>query len=132
MLFRKEADVSPSFTELTEAFNEHELTSLSRLGTVVDLPAGAILANEGAVGQEAVVVLSGTAHVVRDEETIATVGPSTVLGEAALLTGETRNASLIAETDLRVSVLNRREFNSWLDACPRVASEVHDLVSARA
>ena len=101
------------------------------MGTVVELPAGAVLAREGAVGQEAVVVISGTALVVRDTETIATAGPSTILGEIALLTGEARNASLIAETDLVISVLNRREFNSWLNECPRIERQVNDLAASR-
>ncbi len=132
MSIRKSADINPTLTALTETFNEHELASLSKLGTVVDLPAGQVLAHEGAVGQEAIVVIEGTALVVRDQETIATVGASTILGEAALLTGATRNASLIAETDLVVSVLNRREFNSWLDQCPRIEQQVNGLVEQRA
>lgn len=132
MFFRKESPINPTLTTLNEAFNEHELTSLSSLGTVVNLPAGSVLAQEGAVGQEAVVVISGTALVIRDAETIATVGASSILGEAALLTGEARNASLVAETDLVVSVLNRREFNSWLDACPRIASQLKALAATRA
>lgn len=131
MFFRKEAAINPTLTTLTESFNEHELSTLSGLGTVVDLPAGSVLAQEGAVGQEAVVVISGNALVIRDGETVATVGASSILGEAALLTGEARNASLVAETDLVVSVLNRREFNSWLDACPRIAAQVKELAAAR-
>lgn len=132
MNFRKEAKINPSLTSLSEDFNEHELASLSSLGTIVDLKQGAVLAHEGAVGQEAIVIISGSALVVRDAETIATVGPSTILGEAALLTGEARNASLIAETDLRVTVLNRREFRSWLDQCPRIERQVNGLAQARA
>lgn len=132
MNFRKESNINPNLTSLSEDFNEHELASLSSLGTIVDLPQGSVLAHEGAVGQEAIVVISGSALVVRDTETIATVGTSTILGEAALLTGETRNASLIAETDLRITVLNRREFRSWLDQCPRIANQVNSLADSRA
>ena len=131
MSFRKEQPINPHLTSLSEEFNEHELSSLSLLGTIVDLEEGAVLAHEGAVGQEAVVVITGSARVVRDQETVATVGPSTILGEAALLTGETRNASLVAETDLRVTVLNRREFHSWLDQCPRIERQVNKLAESR-
>ncbi len=131
MFFNKAPQINPTLCALNESFNDHELSSLSTLGTVVELPAGAVLAREGAVGQEAVVVISGTALVVRDTETIATAGPSTILGEIALLTGEARNASLIAETDLVISVLNRREFNSWLNECPRIERQVNDLAASR-
>ncbi len=131
MFFRKDPPINPPLTTLTDTFSEHELSSLSSLGTVVSLPAGSVLAQEGAVGQEAVVVISGTALVIRDTETVATVGASSILGEAALLTGDARNASLVAETDLVVSVLNRREFNSWLDTCPRIAEQVRKLAATR-
>lgn len=131
MFPNKSPKINPTLCALTESFNDHELSTLSSLGTVVDLPAGSVLAREGSVGQEAIVVISGDALVVRETETIATVGPSTILGEAALLTGEARNASLIAETDLVVSVLNRREFNSWLNECPRIEREVNNLAASR-
>lgn len=131
MFFNKATQINPTLTALNESFNDHELTSLSRFGTVVELAAGSVLAREGAVGQEAIVVISGVALVVRDTETVATAGPSTILGEAALLSGEARNASLIAETDLVVTVLNRREFNSWLTECPRIANQVNRLAASR-
>ena len=79
MLFNKTPRINPLLTNLSEAFSEHELSKLSSLGTVVDLPASAVLAREGAVGQEALVVISGTANVVRDGQSITTVGPSTCL-----------------------------------------------------
>lgn len=132
MLFNKTPQIHPDLTKLAESFNEFELTKLSSFGTVIDLEAGSVLAREGAVGQEAVVVISGTANVVRDGETIASVGAASILGEGALITGEARNASLIAETELSVCVLNRREFNSWLAACPRIEAEVNNLAAARA
>ena len=132
MFFRKSPVINPTLTTLNDTLNEHDLATLSTLGTIVEIAAGSVLAQEGAVGQEAIVVISGTALVVRDAETIATVGPSTILGEAALLTGEARNASLIAETDLVVSVLNRREFNSWINECARIENEVKNLTAIRA
>ena len=132
MLFNKTPDIHPSLTNLDDSFNEHELSTLGTFGTVVNITAGSVLAREGAVGAEAIVVISGTANVVRNDEVIATVGAGTILGEGALVTGEARNASLIAETDITVCVLNRREFSSWLDACPRVDEQVRELAVARA
>lgn len=127
----KTKPINPNLTPLAESFNEFELERLSELSTIVNIKAGAVLAREGAVGQEAVVVLSGTACVERDGEVIATVGEATVLGEGALITGEARTATLVAQTDLTVSVLNRREFNSWLADCPRVKAEIEGLAAAR-
>jgi len=132
MFFNKTPDIHPSLTSLSESFDDHELRTLGSFGTVVNVAAGSFLAREGAVGSEAVVVVSGTANVVRNDEVIATVGASTILGEGALVTGEARNASLVADTDLTVCVLDRRGFHSWLAACPRIEAEVKELALTRA
>jgi len=132
VFFNKTPDIHPSLTSLSESFNDHELNTLGRFGTVVNITAGSILAREGAVGTEAVVIISGTANVVRNDEVIAAVGSSTILGEGSLVTGEARNASLVADSDLTVCVLDRRGFHSWLAACPRVEAEVNKLALTRA
>lgn len=112
-------------------FSDEEMQTLSSLGTVINITAGETFASEGTVGREAVVVLSGTADVVRGTEVIATVGHGSVLGEVALLTGERRNASLVAHTDMTISVLNPREFSSLLAQQPRLAAEIEKTAAAR-
>lgn len=117
---------------LSGHFSDEEMAALSQLGTIADLDAGQKFADEGAVGREAVVVLSGTADVVRDGEIIATVGVGSVLGEIALLTNEPRSASLIARDALSISVMSQREFDSFLAQCPRLAAEIVSTSHARA
>lgn len=132
MFNRKTRFINPTIAnELNNEFNEHEMSVLTSLGTIVDLDAHEIFATEGAVGQEAVILVTGTAHVMRDGDTIAEVGSGTILGESSLLTNEPRNASLMTTSPTKLVVLNRREFSSFLDECPRVAAKVDELVSAR-
>ncbi len=129
---RRKNRITPLIEQsLTGTFSEHEMIALSQMGTVAIIEPGQRFATEGAVGQEAVVVLSGTADVIRDGTTIATVGAGTVLGELALLTGEPRNASLVAHDELTLSVMSRREFSSLLDQCPRLAAEIDNLALTR-
>ncbi len=116
---------------LSETFSDHEMAVLSRTGTVVTIEPGQRFATEGSVGEEAVVVLSGTADVIQQGKTIATVGTGAVLGELALLTGDPRNASLVAHDELNLVVMSRREFDSLLAQCPRLAAEIDDLARAR-
>lgn len=124
--------INPTIQEtLSGSFSEHEMAALSKLGTIVTIEPGARFATEGAVGQEAVVVLSGSADVIRQDDVIATVGAGAILGELALLTGEPRNASLVAHDELAISVMSRREFSSLLDQCPRLALEIENLATAR-
>ena len=132
MFNRKAPFINPSIAnELDGDLNEHEMAVLSSLGTLVDLDAHEIFATEGAVGQEAVIIITGSAHVMRDGDTIAEVGSGTILGESALLTNEPRNASLMTTSPTTLSVLNRREFASFLDQCPRIAAKVDELVASR-
>lgn len=132
MFNRKARFINSAIAEqLDGEFSEHEMAALSSLGTLVDLDAHEIFATQGAVGQEAVIIVTGSAHVMRNGDTIAEVGAGTILGEAALITSEPRNASLMTTSPTTVAVLNRREFASFLDQCPRIAATVNDLVTTR-
>ncbi|MFT7473984.1 MAG: CRP-like cAMP-binding protein [Verrucomicrobiales bacterium] len=132
MFKRNTPFIHPAIAEtLSNELTDHEMSVLSTLGTVAELPANEIFVTEGAVGREAIVLMSGTALVSRDGETIATVGPGAILGEGALLTNEPRNASLMTTSPVTLSVLNPREFASLLHQCPRLAAKVDDLVTTR-
>ena len=105
-------------------FNDHELSVLSHVGTPVDIDAGTKLTIEGTLGQQALVLIEGTASVIRDGETIATVRAGELIGEIALLTGEPRNATVIADTDATVYAMSPRDFASLLARCPRLEKRV--------
>ena len=116
---------------LIHTFTSHELSMMSQLGTVIDLEPGSVFTTEGELGREALVILSGTAAVSRDDEAIGTVGPSEIVGEMSLLSGERRNATIVATTPVKVAVFTRREFHALLDSCPRLDRLVHRLADER-
>ena len=131
-LSRRTRNIHPAISDsLHGTFSDHEMAALSRLGTIAHIEAGQRFASEGSVGREAVVVISGTADVVRNEDVIATVGTGAILGEISLLKGDPRNASLIAHDDVNLVVMSSREFRSLLDQCPRLANEVDHLIEER-
>jgi CRP/FNR family cyclic AMP-dependent transcriptional regulator len=131
-LSRRTRNIHPAISDsLAGTFSDQEMAALSRLGTIAHIEAGQRFASEGSIGREAVVVLSGTADVVRDEDVIATVGAGAILGEISLLKGDPRNASLIAHDDVDIVVMSSREFRSLLDQCPRLANDVAQLIEAR-
>lgn len=111
-------------TALTSNFNDFEIGQLVKLGTMVSLTAGSTLALEGAFGREVVVIVKGTAAVTRDSEHVATVGAGDIVGEMAVLSGERRNATVVAETAVDAYVLSSQEFRSLLSNCPRLESRV--------
>ena len=107
-------------SQLGMTLSDHELAALSQLSTLVDLPEGKRFATEGAVGQEAVVIVEGLASIIRDGDQIAIAGKGDVLGELSLMFNTPRNATLVTETDVTLAVLSRREFQSLMDLCPRL------------
>lgn len=88
---------------------------LSQRGTLLQLRAGTTLCTEGERGLEAFLLVDGEAHV-RGRATDVTVGPGSVIGELATLDPRrTRNADVVAETDISVLVFDVRTFRSLAD-----------------
>ena len=91
--------------------------------------AGAVLVEEDTVGREFYFILDGTASVKRKGRRIATLGPGRYFGELALLDRKPRSATVAAETDMNLLVLDQRSFNGLLDRMPALA---HKLLMAMA
>lgn len=108
------------FTELTTK----ERKAVSRLMTTVSIKAGRDLMVEGDVGREFLIILEGEATVRRSGRIVARVGSGDFLGELAIIAGVPRTATVTADTEMSVSVLNRREFSSLLDEQPKLARKV--------
>ena len=106
------------FADLSAA----DLRRLERLTCPVRRRAGQLLTRQGSVGREALIVVTGTADVQVNGRTIARIGPGEMVGELSLLTGEPRNATVAALTDMELLVLDRSQFAELLR---------NDLVAAR-
>jgi CRP-like cAMP-binding protein len=98
-----------------------ELDEIDRLADEVHIPAGRTVLKQGDLGQEFALILEGEADVVKDDVTVATVGPGDYFGEVALLDSVTRTASVVARTDLVLEVLDRRGFHTLLDDLPQLS-----------
>lgn len=100
---------------------EEELEEIDRLADEVHVAAGRTVIRQGDLGQEFALIVSGEADVVKDGETVATIGPGAYFGEVALLDAITRTASVVARTDMVLEVIDRRGFNTLLDDLPRLS-----------
>lgn len=119
----------------------HELLDFLRGG--LHLPRrtffpGALLIQEGAVGDTAYMIVSGTCRAFRTvgdrKEVLATMDIGEVFGEMALLLDEPRAASVEAVTEVTVLVLDKNTLNEglgvngWIGALVRaLAQRFHDL-----
>ena len=108
------------FSELSSK----ELKKVSRLVTPVNVKAGKELTREGDPGREFMIIVEGTATVRKKGRKVATLGPGDFFGELAVLAGVPRTATVVADTDMVVDALNRREFSSLLDASPKLAKKI--------
>ena len=95
-----------------------ELETLDRLATTIQITAGEEIMHADESGRECFVVIDGLFEIQLGHNTV-TVGPGAVIGELSLLTLKPRNASVTATVDSSVYVLNRDEFATVLDVCPK-------------
>ena len=107
------------------ACTKKELKALTRLLSSVRISAGEPLTTQGSHGREFMIIESGTAVVRRNDRKVGTVGPGDFFGELAMLAGVARTATVVAQTDMVVNVLNPREFTSLLEENPKVASKIY-------
>jgi CRP-like cAMP-binding protein len=116
---------------LFEGLTRRELALAAQLSTLVELPAGRVLAWEGDVGAEFFVVLDGAVDVIQRGNVVATRGPGSPLGEIALLGERPRTATLVASAPLRAVVANAREFRGIVDALPQVEARLQATMAQR-
>lgn len=101
-----------------------ELDEIDRLADEVRVPAGRTVMKQGDLGQEFALLVEGRAEIVKDGVPVATIGPGDYFGEVALLDSINRTASVVATTDLRLEVLDRRGFNTLLDDLPQLSRSI--------
>lgn len=97
------------------------------------LAAGAVIVTEGEPGDTAYVIQSGTCEVWKsiagERRLLRTLGPGDVFGEAAVLGGGRRTASIVAATEVTLKVVTGDSLNRELDQNPMLAAFVRSLAN---
>ena len=101
-----------------------ELGQVAAAATTISFPAGTVLAREGEVGREFMVIVEGTADVVVNGASVDQLGPNDFFGEVALLDGGLRTATVTATTDVVAHVIEQREFSVLLFDSPSLARKL--------
>jgi hypothetical protein len=95
-------------------------------------PPGACLMREGEPGDALYLVERGEARVHRSRTGESwQVGAGTALGEAALLTGDVRSATVTAESELAAWRIKRETFAAAVNASPALKQALEALMHAR-
>jgi small-conductance mechanosensitive channel/CRP-like cAMP-binding protein len=116
--------------------NDDELRLLVPTVSVRQFGAGEMLIRAGEQGDSMFIVRSGKAEVfgyTADGKTVhlRNYARGDFTGEMALMTGEPRNASVRAITDLEVIEMDREGFTRLFKEHPEAATGIGDIIAAR-
>ncbi len=111
--------------------SRRQLRAVARIAAVFDAPAGAVLTRVGDVGREFFLILDGTARAEVSPRKRVRLGPGDFFGEMSLLDGQPRSATVVAETPLRLLVINGRNFHYVLAEVPELTRALLATLSRR-
>ena len=117
----------PLFADCTTA----EVAEVAAIADEIVLRPARVLAQQNADGREFVVIISGRATVHRGQDTVATLEPGDFFGEIAVVTGQPRNATVIARTPVHALVIESHAFLTLLEHAPSIREKVERAAAER-
>jgi len=111
--------------------SKSELGSVALVADEIDMPEGKVLTTEGDPGREFFVLVEGTADVRRKGRKVNAMGSGDFFGEIALVTKMPRTATVTATSNVRVLVINERDFAALLKSSPEVGRGVAEALAER-
>jgi putative ABC transport system ATP-binding protein len=93
-----------------------ELTNVAEKMTKRQFVADDVIIRQGEEGEEFFLISDGTVEVMREGHDVANLGAGDFFGEGALITGEPRNATVVAKDNLATYVLGKTDFRSAIEA----------------
>ena len=111
--------------------NQKELSKNAALADEIEVDKGTVLTKEGQPGRECFVVASGKAKGTLRGKRLATYGPGDVFGEMSLLDNEPRAATITAETDMVLFVVDARSFWGLCEQVPSVTFKIMRAIGQR-
>ena len=108
-----------------------QLKAVAAISRVIEAPTGTVLTRAGEPGEEVFFILDGAAMVEVTRRKRVRLLPGEFFGEMSLLDGEPRSATVRAETDMRLLVILRRNFQSLLSEVPELTRSILIVLSRR-
>jgi len=122
------------FLKTVDAFQDltpTELTNVAEKMTKRRFVKGDVIIRQGDVGEEFFLISEGTVEVMREGRDVAALGAGDFFGEAALITGEPRNATVVASDDLDTYVLGKTEFRAAIEASRSFRDQLYRVYFVR-
>ena len=109
---------------LFSGLSGRDLDLVARGTDVVRVDGGKVLTRQGALGEEFLIIVDGSARVERDGTVIARLDAGDFFGEMSLMDGKPRSATVIAQTPITLLVVDSRSFRSLLDGVPGLRRKI--------
>ena len=118
--------------DILRALPPEEIQELVPHVEKIDYPAGHRLMSQGEAGDALYLIESGTARVERSGSSeVIHVGAGSVVGEAALLSGEPRSATVTVESEVSVWRVSKVAFDHAVAASPNLKQALQAVVEQR-
>lgn len=108
---------------LFSSLSDKALSTVAVFASETSVSAGKLLVHEGDYSYDLIVIDTGTADVIKDGETIGSLGPGDVFGEMGVLAGERRMADVVATSPMRLITLSKWDLK-------RISAEVGDQLQS--
>lgn len=120
---------------LFESLSTTDLQALADIGEVATYTVGERIITEGEPGDQLYVLLTGKVDVFTERSgaraDLANLGEGAVFGEMAILTEETRSASIDATMECQCLIIAREPFRTLVVERPEIAFGVFHALSTR-
>ena len=117
--------------DLFRALTPTQLTDVAEKMTKRRYAAGETVIREGEPGEEFFLISDGEVDVVRADHEVARLGRGDFFGEVALISGEPRNATVLATEALDTFVLGKRDFQSAIELSAPFRDQLYRVYFSR-
>jgi putative ABC transport system ATP-binding protein len=92
---------------------------------------GEVIIREGEVGEELFLISEGEVEIDREGREVARLGPGDFFGELALMSGNPRNANVVATRPVDTYVLGKDDFDAAIQASTSFREQLRRVYFAR-
>jgi putative ABC transport system ATP-binding protein len=117
--------------DLFKALTPQQLSDVAEHVKKRHFAAGETIVREGEPGEEFFVISDGEVEVIRADHEVARLRPGDFFGEVALISGEPRNATIVAEGDVDTYVLGKTDFETALASSRSFRDQLHRIYFMR-
>jgi CRP/FNR family transcriptional regulator/CRP/FNR family cyclic AMP-dependent transcriptional regulator len=114
-----------------EGFTERQLRRVAGITKILEAEPGRVLTATNELGNEFFIIVDGFVRVAVGRENQPRLGPGQFFGEMSLLDGQPRSATVVADTAVRLLVIDRRDFWKLLKEVPTLTEKLLVMLSQR-